>query len=68
MEASYAERVRGLDDLDLCCSVLDHVRGRAPQPEEREVLRAALEHGRLAEALPTLPAGPRPATVGQAVA
>jgi exonuclease SbcD len=68
MEASYAERVRGLDDLDLCCSFLDHVRGRAPQPDEREVLRAALEHGRLTEALPALPAGPRPATVGQAVA
>jgi exonuclease SbcD len=51
-EASYAERVRGLDDLDLCCSFLSHVRGRDAADDERAVLAAALEQGRLAEHLP----------------
>jgi exonuclease SbcD len=51
-EASYAERVRGLDDLDLCCSFLTHVRGRDAGDDERAVLAAALEQGRLVDHLP----------------
>ena len=47
----YAERVRGLDDLELCCSFVDHVRGAAPTAAERELLRAGLEAGRTHEAL-----------------
>lgn len=39
----YAERVAGLDEESLCCSFVDHVRGRAADPAERALLRAALE-------------------------
>lgn len=39
----YAERVAGLDEEALCCSFVDHVRGRAADPAERALLRAALE-------------------------
>ncbi|TNM59405.1 exonuclease SbcCD subunit D [Streptomyces sp. NP160] len=48
----YAERVAGLDEEALCCSFVDHVRGRAADPAERALLRAALEATRpeLAEA------------------
>jgi hypothetical protein len=34
-ESSYAERVQGLDDLGLCCSFLDHVRGRGASQDEQ---------------------------------
>ena len=46
-EASYADRVRGLDDVDVCCSFLAHVRSREASDEERAVLGAALEQQRL---------------------
>jgi len=46
-ERSYAARVEGLDDLDLCCSFVAHVRGEAPDDEERGLLRDALEAGRV---------------------
>jgi exonuclease SbcD len=40
----YATRVRGRDDLDVCCDFLEHVRGSAaPLPAERGLLQAALE-------------------------
>jgi DNA repair protein SbcD/Mre11 len=40
----YATRVRGRDDLDVCCDFLEHVRGGAvARPAERELLRVALE-------------------------
>jgi exonuclease SbcD len=40
----YATRVRGRDDLDVCCDFLEHVRGGAVAlPVERELLQAALE-------------------------
>ncbi|MGQ7296825.1 exonuclease SbcCD subunit D [Quadrisphaera sp. KR29] len=41
--AGYAERVAGLDEEALCCSFVDHVRGRAVEPAERALLRSALE-------------------------
>lgn len=59
-ESSYARRVRGLDDLALCCSFLGHVRGRDADTQERSVLRAALEDGRLEESLPGAPVGSAP--------
>jgi exonuclease SbcD len=40
---TYAERVRGLDDVALCCSFVEHVRGSAPGPAERSLLVSALE-------------------------
>ena len=39
----YAERVAGLDDEALCCSFVEHARGRATDDAERALLRAALE-------------------------
>ncbi len=39
----YAERVAGLDEEALCCSFVEHVRGRAADDAERALLRAALE-------------------------
>ncbi len=41
--AGYAERVAGLDDEALCCSFVEHARGRAADDGERSLLRAALE-------------------------
>lgn len=49
---SYAARVAGLGDLELCCSFLGHVRGRDADDAERRVLRAALESQRLSDAFP----------------
>jgi exonuclease SbcD len=46
-ERSYAARVEGLGDLDLCCSFVAHVRGAEPDDDERELLRDALEAGRI---------------------
>jgi DNA repair protein SbcD/Mre11 len=43
----YGTRVRGRDDLDVCCDFLEHVRGGSVATEaERELLQAALEAGR----------------------
>ena len=55
----YAERVRGLDDVDLCCAFVDHVRGAPATDSERHLLRDALEGGRLRDAEPV--PGPRTA-------
>ncbi|HZI96827.1 MAG TPA: exonuclease SbcCD subunit D [Actinomycetales bacterium] len=56
--AGYAERMEGLDDVDVCCAFVDHVRGAPATDVERRLLRDALEGGRLraAEAVPA----PRP--------
>lgn len=43
---SYTERVRGLDDEQVCCSFLTDVRGRDADDAERTLLRQALEHVR----------------------
>ena len=53
-EASYAQRVAGRDDVDVCCSFLTHVRGQDATEQERRLIRAALEQGRLddVEAVP----------------
>lgn len=46
---SYTERVRGLDDEQVCCSFLTDVRGRDADDAERALLRTALEHVRREE-------------------
>ncbi|MFP5346922.1 MAG: exonuclease SbcCD subunit D C-terminal domain-containing protein, partial [Actinomycetes bacterium] len=51
-QAGYAERVRGLDDLEMCCSFLDHVRGATADDAERALLAGALEAARVAEGEP----------------
>lgn len=43
----YADRVAGLDDVDLCCAFVDHVRGAPATEGERRLVRDALEGGRL---------------------
>ncbi|PWJ54704.1 Exodeoxyribonuclease I subunit D [Quadrisphaera granulorum] len=43
LQRGYAERVAGLDEEEMCCSFVDHVRGRPVGPAERALLRAALE-------------------------
>jgi DNA repair protein SbcD/Mre11 len=45
---SYAKRVHGLDDVDVCCSFLEHVRGGGVTDAERSLLRQAMEAGRVA--------------------
>lgn len=65
-ERSYADRVAGLGDLDLCCSFVDHVRGRAASPQERAVLAAALEQQRLDTPVAPLPAAVAPDVEGAA--
>jgi len=45
---SYASRMKGKADLDLCCDFLDHVRGGHPaSDDERTALGAALEASRV---------------------
>ncbi len=40
----YATRVRGRDDLDVCCDFLEHARGGSPATDaERALLQTALE-------------------------
>lgn len=40
---SYSQRVKAaVDELDLCCGFLDHVRQRPPSPEEKVALGQAL--------------------------
>ena len=42
--ATYAARVRDSDDVDICCSFLEHVRGGAPAaPAERRLFDDAVE-------------------------
>ena len=41
--ADYGTRVRGRSDLDVCCGFVKHVRGAAPDDDERAVLAAALD-------------------------
>ncbi len=72
-EATYADRVRGLDDTAVCCSFLEHVRGRPVPPVERALLAEALEAGRRlpgggAATGPGTAAGPDAATGAAAVA
>jgi exonuclease SbcD len=45
----YAARVRGRDDVEVCCDFLEHVRGRRADPAEEALLRAAVEAGRIAD-------------------
>ncbi|MEO8850569.1 MAG: exonuclease SbcCD subunit D C-terminal domain-containing protein, partial [Allobranchiibius sp.] len=45
---SYADRVKGRGDLDLCCDFTNHVRGGAAvTDDERAVWRAAFEESRV---------------------
>ncbi|MGN6089241.1 MAG: exonuclease SbcCD subunit D [Actinomycetales bacterium] len=44
---SYRSRLQGLDELDTCCSFLEHVRGAAADDVERELLASALDGARL---------------------
>ncbi len=46
---SYAERVQGLGEAELCCSFLEDVRGRGASDAERQLVGQALEAGRAAE-------------------
>jgi exonuclease SbcD len=48
-DASYAERLRGLDDLELLGSFVRDVRGTDASGEELALLRDALTAGRVAE-------------------
>ncbi|GLY18474.1 nuclease SbcCD subunit D [Kineosporia sp. NBRC 101677] len=41
--AGYTEKIAGLPDLDVCCSFLEHVRGRTASPAETVLLQQALE-------------------------
>ncbi|WP_461021299.1 exonuclease SbcCD subunit D [Thalassiella azotivora] len=54
----YAERVRGLDDVGLCCSFLEHVRGEGPDEREAALLRQGLEAVRVAADAESPTAGP----------
>jgi exonuclease SbcD len=45
--SSYRARTAGLDDLDVCCGFVEHVRGRAVDGDERAVLRDAVEGARV---------------------
>jgi len=47
---TYAERVSGRGELDVCCGFLEHVRSRAASGTEVEVLRSAVEDLRLDDA------------------
>ncbi len=47
-KVSYSSRLaEAEDDLSVCCGFLEHVRGRQPDEEERNVLTEALETVRL---------------------
>lgn len=47
-KVSYSSRLaQAEDDLSICCGFLEHVRGRQPDEEERNVLTEALETVRL---------------------
>ena len=47
--ASYASRVQGRSDADLCCDFLEHVRGgRGPSASERESLEQAITYAQRA--------------------
>ena len=43
---TYAARVRGRSDVDVCCGFVDHVRGAGPDDDERALLARALELAR----------------------
>ena len=47
---SYADRVRGLDDLALATGFVEHVRERPATAQETALLHRAFEAGRRAEA------------------
>lgn len=49
-DRSYTDRVRGLDDLGVCCGFVEHVRGRDADAAERALFSAALADGRAREA------------------
>ncbi len=46
--SSYSARVSGLDDLDVCCGFVEHVRGRRPSEPEQALLAEAVEGARVA--------------------
>ncbi|MCW3013556.1 MAG: nuclease SbcCD, subunit [Solirubrobacterales bacterium] len=50
-EASYAVRLKGLDDRQLAAAFVEDVRGEAPSPEEQALLDDALTARRVAEAV-----------------
>jgi exonuclease SbcD len=52
LDRSYASRVRGRAELDICCDFVEHVRGGAAADDgERRLLRTALERSRSARAV-----------------
>jgi len=52
LPVSYAARVQGRDDLDICCDFVTHVRGgAAPDAGERDLLGLAVDAARTARRL-----------------
>jgi exonuclease SbcD len=47
--ASYAQRLRGRTDQQIAEDFVTHVRGAAPDPGERQVLREAIDAVRAAD-------------------
>jgi DNA repair protein SbcD/Mre11 len=45
---TYTQRTAGRSDLDLCCGFVEHVRHRAPDEDERGLLRSAVDGARVA--------------------
>jgi exonuclease SbcD len=45
---TYTQRTAARSDLELCCGFVEHVRHRAPDEEERGLLRSAVDGARVA--------------------
>ena len=58
-EGGYAARLEGQDDVGLCCSFLEHVRGGEVSDVERALLNGALEDRRIADGEPASVVVPR---------
>jgi exonuclease SbcD len=64
--AGYGRRMEGLDDVDVCCAFVDHVRGAPATADERRLLRDALDGARLRDAELARPAAAPKADRGAA--
>ena len=43
-QRTYSQRIaESVDDADICCGFLEHVRGRRPSAEEQDVIRSAVD-------------------------
>ena len=62
---TYAERVRGLEPLEVSRSFVTHVRGRDADDAETDLLARALDAGRLAVDAPEAGPGPAAPAVGR---